>query len=169
VLYECRTAACLGAKPRVGAIHHRPPLFGLDPVGFAGLLHDTVCLRHWRKSPLGNALSQMHEMQHEMGIEHQPYSVASPHLKGMTMIFKKIGLYMFAAAIAGTVFTTTGCEVHAGYYDPYYHDHHPVDGEVVFYGQWEQETHRDHKDFKQRNKDEKKEYWDWRHKHDDKH
>jgi hypothetical protein len=76
---------------------------------------------------------------------------------------------MFAAALAAAV-VTTGCTVHAGYYnDPYYHDRHPVAGETVYYSQWETETHRDHKELKERNKDEQKEYWDWRHKHDDKH
>ena len=75
---------------------------------------------------------------------------------------------LFAAAIAIATITT-GCTVHAGYYDPYYHDYHPVNGEVVFYGQWEQETHRKHMDLKNRHKNEQKEYWDWRHKHEDHH
>jgi hypothetical protein len=73
------------------------------------------------------------------------------------------------AAVLTTAALTTGCEVHARYYDPYYHDYHPVGGEVEFYGQWERETHRDHRDLNKRNKDEQKEYWDWRHKHQDQH
>jgi hypothetical protein len=60
---------------------------------------------------------------------------------------------------------STGCTVHAGYYDPYYHDRHPWSGEVVYYQQWETETHRDHRDFKKRSQDEQKQYWDWRHQH----
>jgi|ERR1700722_5878860 hypothetical protein len=87
--------------------------------------------------------------------------------KGKTMLLKKINSFVLASAMATAVFTA-GCAVHT-YYDPYYHDYHPVAGEVTFYSQWETETHRDHKDFKQRNKDEQKEYWDWRHKHDDHH
>ncbi len=76
---------------------------------------------------------------------------------------------LFAAAMA-TAVVATGCTAHAGYYDPYYHDYHPVGGETVYYGQWETETHRDHRDLKHRDKSEQKEYWDWRHKHDnDKH
>jgi hypothetical protein len=37
---------------------------------------------------------------------------------------------------------------------------------VTYYSQWETETHREHKDFKGRNKDEQKEYWNWRHRND---
>jgi hypothetical protein len=81
------------------------------------------------------------------------------------MLLKKISSCLLAAAMATTVFTV-GCTVHAGYYDPYYHDRHPAGGEVVLYGQWESETHREHKDLKRRDKDEQKEYWDWRHKQD---
>jgi hypothetical protein len=82
------------------------------------------------------------------------------------MLTRKISLCLFAAALSVTGFTT-GCTVHAGYYDdPYYHDRHPVDGEVVYYSQWEHDTHREHVDLKKRNKEEQKEYWDWRHKND---
>jgi hypothetical protein len=87
--------------------------------------------------------------------------------KGKTMRPRKINVCLLAVAMATPVFTT-GCAVHA-YYDPYYHDYHPVDGEVVYYGQWETETHRQHVDLKHRNKAEQKEYWDWRHKHGDPH
>jgi len=83
------------------------------------------------------------------------------------MLLRKINVCLLAVAMATPVFTT-GCAVHA-YYDPYYHDYHPVDGEVVYYGQWETETHRQHVDLKHRNKGEQKEYWDWRHQHGDKH
>lgn len=84
------------------------------------------------------------------------------------MLSKKISSCLLGAAMGTAVFTT-GCTVHAGYYDPYYHDYHPVNGEVVYYNQWETETHREHQDLKKRNKNDQKEYWDWRHKHDDKH
>jgi hypothetical protein len=83
------------------------------------------------------------------------------------MLLKKLSSGLLGAAIAASVYTT-GCAVHAGIYDPYHHDHHPVDGETVVYGQWETETHRDHKELKDRDKNEQKEYWDWRHKNDHK-
>jgi hypothetical protein len=77
--------------------------------------------------------------------------------------FRRITSLLFVGAIAAATLCT-GCTVHAGYYDPYYHDRHPVAGEVVFYNQWEHDTHRDHRELKERNKNEQKEYWDWRHK-----
>jgi hypothetical protein len=86
----------------------------------------------------------------------------------MVMRLRNIGSCLFGVALA-TALLTTGCAVHAGYYDPYYHDYHPVAGEVTFYSQWEKETHRDHVDLKKRNDADKKEYWDWRHKHQDQH
>lgn len=60
----------------------------------------------------------------------------------------------------------TGCAVHARVYDPYYHDYHYWPAEQGYYVQWENESHRQHEDFKKRNKDEQKEYWDWRHSHE---
>lgn len=85
------------------------------------------------------------------------------------MLLRKSSSCLLAATMvmaAGAI----GCTVHAGYYnDPYYHDRHPYDGEVVYYNQWETETHHEHRELKQRTKEEQKQYWDWRHKHDDHH
>jgi hypothetical protein len=55
----------------------------------------------------------------------------------------------------------TGCAVHARVYDPYYHDYHSWDADS--YARWEHDSHHNHEDFKNRNKDEQKEYWDWQH------
>jgi hypothetical protein len=55
------------------------------------------------------------------------------------------------------------CSAHVRVYDPYYHDYHAWDGEVVYYNQWEHDTHRDHVEFNKRNSDDQKAYWDWRH------
>ncbi len=68
-----------------------------------------------------------------------------------------LALLTFAAGLA------VGCTVHAGYYDPYYHDRHPWGGETVYYQHWENDTHRHHEDFKKRSREEQREYWDWRH------
>ncbi len=83
----------------------------------------------------------------------------------MNMRSKKLSSILLASAFTIALFTS-GCTVHARYYDPYYHDYHPVSGEVVYYNQWENETHREHKDLEKRDKREQKEYWDWRHSHD---
>jgi len=60
-----------------------------------------------------------------------------------------------------------GCSEHYRYYDTDHHDYHVWDNnEVVYYSQWEHDTHRDHKDFNKRSADEQKEYWNWRHRND---
>jgi hypothetical protein len=109
-------------------------------------------------------------VQRERGFEHLPHPVAfaqGHELKGTIMLLRKITPLLFAGVLAAGVLTT-GCTVHAGIYDPYHHDYHAVDGETVYYGQWETETHRDHKELKERDKKDQKEYWDWRHKNDQK-
>jgi hypothetical protein len=71
-----------------------------------------------------------------------------------------LSLALVAALVVG------GCSARVGYrsYDPYYNDYHTWDhSEITYYRQWETNTHRDHKDFDKRNKDEQKEYWDYRH------
>lgn len=83
----------------------------------------------------------------------------------MRILLTKFGSLLFASAITMAALAT-GCAVHARYYDPYYHDYHPVSGEAVYYSQWEHETHREHMDFKRRKEAERKEYWDWRHAHE---
>jgi len=55
---------------------------------------------------------------------------------------------------------STGYRVHDGYYND---DHVWDNNEAVFYGRWENDTHRHHEDFRHRNADEQKEYWNWRH------
>ena len=77
---------------------------------------------------------------------------------------------LLAATLISTVMTT-GCAARASYrvYDPYYEDYHHWDNdESTFYLHWEGETHREHRDFDKRDKDEQKEYWNWRHNHSDK-
>jgi hypothetical protein len=86
----------------------------------------------------------------------------------MRLISGNLASCLLAAAFAIPLMCT-GCTVHAGYYDPYYHDYHPISGEVVYYNQWETNTHRTHVELKDRSKDEQKEYWDWRHSPGDHH
>ncbi len=81
---------------------------------------------------------------------------------------KSLATILLATTIGAPVLTT-GCEAHVRVYDPYYHGYHTWNGEVVYYNQWETETHREHRDFNKRSADEQKEYWDWRHKHEDHH
>jgi hypothetical protein len=81
----------------------------------------------------------------------------------MRSIIRQFAPALLCAAIASTV-VLSGCSAHVRVYDPYYHDYHAWnDHEVVYYNQWEHDTHRDHVDFKARNEADQKEYWDWRH------
>ena len=65
-------------------------------------------------------------------------------------------------ALLATSFLIAGCGP-PRYHDTYYHDYHPASGEIVYYNNWERDTHRDHVDLKRRNAKDQKEYWDWRH------
>jgi len=78
------------------------------------------------------------------------------------MILLKLCAAVVAVGMAATAFTTSHI-VHAGHYDPYHHDYHPVRSEINFYRQWEVETHRDRMDFSKRNIPESSDYWNWRH------
>lgn len=65
-----------------------------------------------------------------------------------------------------------GCAARASYsyYDRDHNDYHTWNhDEVVFYSQWETDTHRNHRDFRKRSDVEQKEYWQWRHDHDHDH
>jgi hypothetical protein len=77
----------------------------------------------------------------------------------MRSMFRNFAPILLAAAIALPALTT-GCAVHARVYGP---------GEDVYYSQWEHETHREHRDYERRNAADQKEYWKWRHNHEDQH
>ena len=76
---------------------------------------------------------------------------------------------IFLAGALATPLVTSGCAHRV--YDPYYSDYHHWDHhETVYYQQWVVENHRDpHRDYHHLNKDEQKQYWDWRHSHGDRH
>ena len=79
----------------------------------------------------------------------------------------------FVSVLAGPI-VLSGCaaRVSAGYryYDPDRNDYHTWNnGEVVYYTQWEHDTHRDYRDFDKRSDDDRRSYWKWRHDHDHDH
>jgi hypothetical protein len=75
-------------------------------------------------------------------------------------------MLLAAALVASPVFS--GCAARVRYYDEDHRDYHYWNhDEAVYYQRWENETHRDHKDFDRRSDEEKKEYWNWRHSHMD--
>ena len=62
----------------------------------------------------------------------------------------------------------TGCATHETYYDADYRDYHRWNGdEVTLYIQWEGVTHRDHREFRDRPREEQQQYWNWRHHSND--
>jgi hypothetical protein len=80
---------------------------------------------------------------------------------------------IFSILLIGALFSPVifgGCAVRGSYrvYDPAYEDYHVWGrNETVYYQRWEGETHRDHREFRQRSTGEQKEYWTWRHAHHD--
>ena len=73
--------------------------------------------------------------------------------------------------LAGTLavpLLNLGCAEHryARVYDPYHRDYHRWSpGEDAYYTRWETDNHREHREWAQRNAEEQKEYWAWRHSH----
>jgi hypothetical protein len=83
----------------------------------------------------------------------------------MRKIYQRLSSISVCIAFLGLILTA-GCAPHVRYYDPYYHDYHYWNhDEVVYYQQWEHETHRQHVDFAKRSQAEQSEYWQWRHQH----
>ena len=81
-------------------------------------------------------------------------------MRSLTRFFAPL---FFSAALATSLFSA-GCAVHTRVYDGYNGDYHSWNGhEVVYYNQWEHNTHRDHVDFEKRNQGDQKAYWQWRH------
>lgn len=75
-------------------------------------------------------------------------------------------LTLAAASLMTAPVVMSGCAVRARYYDVDHRDYHRWDhDEDVLYFQWENDTHRHHRDFKERSPQEQQEYWGWRHNH----
>lgn len=77
----------------------------------------------------------------------------------------------FLAAVLAASVLGLACGGHHYYrvYDPYYSDYHVWnDSEVVYYHQWANENHYDeHRDFRKLPPEQQKQYWTWRHSHED--
>jgi hypothetical protein len=83
----------------------------------------------------------------------------------MRSILKHTAPYLLAAVLAAPLLIA-GCAGQGRSYDAGHGDYHTWNGgEVTHYNSWEKETNRDHREFKDRNADDQKEYWNWRHSH----
>jgi len=83
------------------------------------------------------------------------------------------GSRYLSSLLLATAFLVPAVTIGCGgprYHDPYYNDYHRWNrGERVYYDQWVVQNHRDNRDFRRLNRDEQKQYWDWRHSHHDDH
>jgi hypothetical protein len=82
--------------------------------------------------------------------------------------------FLASAVLIAAPILAVGCAAHTSYgyrvYDPGYSDYHVYDrNEEVYYNRWTVETNRPHRDFRKLRDDEKREYWKWRHEHQDHH
>lgn len=74
-----------------------------------------------------------------------------------------LGTLLMSAVLLSPI-VITGCAARVYDYDG--HDYHRWNHhEVVYYQQWEVDTHRRHEDYDRRNHDEQREYWQWRDSH----
>ena len=85
------------------------------------------------------------------------------------MPLRNLRMCLFGAALA-TAVLTTGCQPQSNSEQTTSQPapSQPASNETVIYNKWEVETHRAHKDIKERPAEEQKEYNDWRQKHPDK-
>ncbi len=78
---------------------------------------------------------------------------------------------LLACALTAPVITS-GC-AHPHYYrvyDPYYSDYHVwTPDEDAYYRQGLNERHYEYREFSKLNPDEQRDYWNWRHHHDQDH
>jgi hypothetical protein len=71
----------------------------------------------------------------------------------------------FLIAVAGS-----GCAGRVRVYDEYHSDYHHWDhNEDLAYHHYYDEHHESYRDYNKLNKDEQKNYWNWRHEHPDNH
>ena len=81
----------------------------------------------------------------------------------MRNFFGNLAVLILALGLTAVV-VIGGCQGDVRYYDAGHGDYHTWNhGEVVYYNNWEHQTHREHVDFAKRNDTEKKEYFSWRH------
>ena len=77
---------------------------------------------------------------------------------------------LFSLAFLMLTLTSCATRVTTGYrtYDPSYRDYHVWGpSETTYYNRWAVETHRQNRDYRRLRRREQREYWKWRHNHND--
>ena len=85
----------------------------------------------------------------------------------MRPVYRYLGSLMLSVAVVASM-GTLGCasRTRVRVYDPYRSDYHRWDRhETVYYNQWVVEGHRENREYNRLNKDEQRQYWEWRHQH----
>lgn len=73
-------------------------------------------------------------------------------------------LTLAAASLMAAPVVMSGCAARTRFYDADRRDYQQWNrSDQVFYVQWENDTHRRHRDFRDRSSREREEYWEWRH------
>jgi hypothetical protein len=88
----------------------------------------------------------------------------------MIRLWKRAVPHLVLASLLAAPVALIGCAEHAEYrvYDPddgTYHNWNHNEG--VYYNQWEHDTNRQHQDYRKRNQDDQRQYWQWRSGHHD--
>ena len=88
----------------------------------------------------------------------------------MTQFWKRAVPHFVLASLLTAPIALVGCASHSEYrvYDPDDGTYHYWNnGEATYYHQWENETHRRDRDYRKRDHDEQRQYWQWRKDHQD--
>jgi hypothetical protein len=81
-----------------------------------------------------------------------------------------LGPLVLGIALSAPLLNVIGCSAHVRYYDEYHGDYHYWDaGEDRSYRVWLGERHYDYREYNKLNKDQQRDYWNWRHDHPDHH
>lgn len=89
---------------------------------------------------------------------------------GLYKHFQRLLGSLVCATVLLAPVAMTGCAGRASYrvYDSDHHDYHQWNGtEEGYYEQWENNNHKQHEDFRKRDADDQKQYWNWRHSQGD--
>jgi hypothetical protein len=84
----------------------------------------------------------------------------------MKRIRRYLNWFLLVAVLAVPL-ATTGCADRYRYHDPYYQDYQLNKREDLAYRRWQAERHERYRAFSERSREERREYWRWRHEHRD--
>ncbi len=87
---------------------------------------------------------------------------------GNSNMLRRLSAASTLLALPLFLMSLAGCSAQVGYrtYDPYYHDYHVYsDVETPYYNSWIVETHHPNVEYRRLNRNDREQYWRWRHDH----